>query len=120
VIPLAAPAVRPRLRVLLWAAAAAGLALAVAPGAIPASLRAGAAACGLGAAALLLPAARRVASTPRLVPVDLQPLSCEAGVALLEVDGRPVLVGFGGCARLLEPGAALPGRDGAAPSEEAP
>lgn len=86
--------------------AAIALALALAPGPVaPASLRALAALALIGAAVLLArgrlaqPAAAR-----RLAVVARQPLSRDAGVALVEVDGRAVLVGFGPSGvRLLAP-----------------
>lgn len=96
-----------RSRLALAAAAAAALGLAFAPGDLaPASLRAGAAVCLIGAAAILArgPVARPAAAR-RLAVISRQALSRDAGVALLEVDGRAVLVGFGGGAvQLLESG----------------
>jgi flagellar protein FliO/FliZ len=94
---------------LLGVAAAAGLALALAPGDLaPASLRAAAVACALGAAALLARRARSPsAHARRLALLSRQPLSRDAGVALVELDGRPLLVGFGpGGVQLLQAGAA--------------
>jgi flagellar protein FliO/FliZ len=93
-------------RLALCGVAALALLLALAPGQLaPASLRAVAAVTVLGAAVVLLrsrlsaPAAAR-----RLAVVARQALSREAGVALLEVDGRAVLVGFGASGvRLLSP-----------------
>jgi flagellar protein FliO/FliZ len=101
---------RPRLA--LGGAAALALALALAPGDMaPVSLRAAAAACAIGAAALLArgglaqPAAAR-----RLLVISRQALSREAGVALIEVDGRPLLIGYGGGAvQLLAPAAPADG-----------
>lgn len=80
--------------------------LALAPGQVaPGALRALAALTAVGAAVLLArsrlaqPAAAR-----RLAVVARQTLSRDAGVALLEVDGRAVLVGFGASGvRLLAP-----------------
>jgi flagellar protein FliO/FliZ len=103
--PLALP--RPtRARLALWSAAALGLLVALAPGELaPASLRAAAAAAALGAAGLLARAGvRPTAAGRRLALVSRQALSREAGVALLEVDGRPVLVGFAAAGvQLLQP-----------------
>ncbi len=85
-----------------------GLALALAPGELaPASLRAAAAACAVGAAALLAHRARsHSAPAQRLALLARQPLSRDAGVALVELDGRPLLVGFGpGGVQLLQAGA---------------
>jgi flagellar protein FliO/FliZ len=82
--------------------------LALAPGPFaPSALRAAAAACAVGGAALLARASVRRAAPSRLALVARQALSREAGVALLELDGRPVLVGFGAeGVRLLETAAA--------------
>lgn len=86
------------------ARAAAGLAaagvlllLSRAPGDLaPAAARGGLAACAVGALAVL---ARRRAGparpAPALVVVARAPLSRDAGLALVEVDGRRLLVGFG-------------------------
>jgi flagellar protein FliO/FliZ len=104
---LAALAASPRARLAalaLAAALAAGLALA--PGETgPAAARGLLAAAGL--AALLVVARRRPASVPapaRLAVVERAALGRDAGVALVEVDGRRVLVGFGagGVRRLAE------------------
>jgi flagellar protein FliO/FliZ len=93
------------------AVAVLALALALAPGSLaPASLRGLAATAALGLAALL--ARGRLAgpeTVRRLAVVSRQPLSRDAGVALVEVDGRALLVGFGASGvRLLAgpPGAA--------------
>lgn len=106
------------------------LALAPAPVA-PASLRALAAAAAIGGAALL--ARKRLARTAtpqRLTVVARQALAREAGVALVEVDGRAVLVGFGaGGVRLLasralapvdEPAPPLPSSGGVSAPEVCP
>jgi flagellar protein FliO/FliZ len=85
------------------------LGLALAPGAwASSSLRAAAAAFAVAAAALLARSAgRRSAPGARLSVLARQALSREVGVALLELDGRVVLVGFGaGGVQLLEPPAA--------------
>ena len=89
---------RTRWRVALGAAAALGLLLALAPAELaPSALRAGAAACAIAAAAALARAGpARPATARRLTVVARQALSREAGVALVEVDGRAVLIGFGG------------------------
>jgi len=94
-----------RSRLTLGAAAALALALALAPGELaPISLRAGAAACAIGAAAILAwGCPDNTAVARRLTIVSRQALSRDAGVALLQVDGRTVLVGYGGAVRLLEP-----------------
>lgn len=74
------------------------LGLALAPEAwASTSLRAAAAASAVGGAALLARTGRaRTAPASRLTVVARQALTREVGVALLEIDGRPVLVGFGG------------------------
>jgi flagellar protein FliO/FliZ len=102
---LALPRGWTRARTALAVASAMALCLALAPGELaPASLRAGAAAAAIGALALLARARlARPADARRLTLVSRQALSREAGVALLEVDGRPMLVGYGGGAvQLLE------------------
>lgn len=98
------PAARARLGLAGGALLLLGLALAPAPW-VSGPLRAGAAVCALGLAALLLRGGRaRAAPGRRLSVVARQALSREAGVALLELDGRTVLVGFGaGGVQLLEP-----------------
>ncbi len=87
------------------------LGLALAPGGWASGpLRAGAAMCALAAASFLARAHRagRAAAPGRLALVARQALSREVGVALLEIDGRAVLVGFGaGGVRLLAPAPAL-------------
>jgi hypothetical protein len=96
-----------RARLALGAAAGLALALAFAPGELaPVSLRAAAAACAIGAAALWARSGlAQPAAASRLALVSRQALSREAGVVLLEVDGRPVLIGFGaGGVQLLEAG----------------
>ena len=105
--PAALPRLRAGPRAWLYAAAILGLLLAAAPGdQVPSSLRAAGAACAAGAAALL---ARRSAppAAGRLALVARQALGREAGVALLLVDGRPLLVGYGPAGvRSLRPGPA--------------
>lgn len=87
-------------RAALVGLAAAGVLLLAsrAPGDLgPQAARAGLAACAVGALAVLArrrPGAARAAPPP-LVVVARAPLSREAGVALVEVDGRRLLVGFG-------------------------
>ena len=82
------------------------LALALAPGGLaPAAARAALAAAGVATlAAVLRRTGTRRTAPLRLVFVARQPLGRDAGVALAEVDGRPLLLGFGaGGVRLLEP-----------------
>lgn len=95
---LALPPGTARSRLALGSAAAVALVLALSPGDLaPASLRAAAAAGAVGAAALLARGGTsRKGGPDRLAVVSRQLLSREAGVALLEVDGRPILVGFAG------------------------
>lgn len=85
-------------RLALGGAALLGLGLALAPGELaPPSVRALAAASAIAAGALLA-RARLVqpASERRLAVVARHALSREAGVALVEVDGRALLIGWGG------------------------
>jgi flagellar protein FliO/FliZ len=86
------------------------LGLALAPGGWASGpLRAAAVVGALGAAALLTRTGPGRAAPARLALVARQALSREVGVALLEIDGRAVLVGFGGGGvRLLEPVPASP------------
>jgi flagellar protein FliO/FliZ len=84
-------------RLALGSAAVVGLAVAAAPGElVPSPARVVGAAWAAGAAALaarrgfLRPAGRR-----RLAVVARMGLGREAGVALIELDGRPLLLGFG-------------------------
>ena len=95
---LALPRGWTRSRLALGATAAMALGLALAPGDLaPASLRAAAAASAIGAVALLARAGMaQPAAARRLTVVSRQALSRDAGIALLEVDGRPMLVGYGG------------------------
>jgi flagellar protein FliO/FliZ len=97
---------------LLAGGAAVCLALALAPGELaPASIRAAAAACAVGTAALLARRTRRAsAPTRRLALLSREPLSRDAGVALVELDGRPLLLGFGpgGVQLLQQPDAGAP------------
>lgn len=100
------------LRLALAGGVALALGLALAPGAwIRSSLRGVAAACAIGGAALLArTGAAAGAPGRRLVVVARQALSREVGVALLELDGRPVLIGYGaGGVQVLEPAAGAPG-----------
>jgi flagellar protein FliO/FliZ len=97
-VSLAAALARPRGGPRRWLGAATvlGLLLAAAPGDLaPAALRVSGAACAAGAAALLLRRALPSVDPRRLEVVSRQPLGREAGVALLEIDGRPLLVGYG-------------------------
>jgi flagellar protein FliO/FliZ len=75
----------------------AALALAAAPGDLaPAAARAALAVGAVGAAAALVRRTRpRPAGEERLSLVSSRPLARDAGVALLEVEGRALLVGFG-------------------------
>jgi len=105
VIPRLARA-RSRGKLALAGVGALALALALAPGqSAPASLRALAAVAVVGAALLLVRGRLGApAAAPRLAVVARQALSRDTGVALLEVDGRAVLVGFGASGvRLLAP-----------------
>lgn len=85
-------------RLALGGIAVLALVVALVPGeAAPVPVRAAAAACAIGAAALLArgglgprDAARR------LTVISRQALSRDTGVALLEIDGRAVVIGFGG------------------------
>lgn len=87
------PRARPALAV---GGGAALLLLSAAPGGLaPAAARAGLVAAIIAAAAAL---ARRRAPERAAAPLRLvarQPLAREAGVALLEVEGRRILVGYG-------------------------
>jgi flagellar protein FliO/FliZ len=95
---LAPPPPWTRSRLGLGALAAVALGLALAPAALaPTPLRAAAAACAIGAAALVARGGLSPASAAcRLTIVSRQALARDAGVALVEVDGRSVLLGFGG------------------------
>ncbi len=89
------------------------LGLALAPGGWASGpLRAAAAVGALAAAAVLARQCRtgRTSADPgRLALVARQALSRDVGVALLEIDGRAVLVGFGaGGVRLLAPAPLTP------------
>lgn len=104
----------PRARTVLLATGAAALAaVALSPGALgPSAARAGLAVAALGAAAAI--ARRRASLRPAAPPLTVlarELLGREAGVALLEIDGRRVLVGFGaeGVRLLSDRGAAAPG-----------
>jgi flagellar protein FliO/FliZ len=87
-----------RSRAALGGAAALALVIALAPGELaPPSVRAAAAACAIGAAGFL--ARTRLAqpaTAHRLAVLSRQALSREAGLALVEVDGRALLIGYGG------------------------
>ncbi len=87
-----------RSRPALLAGAALGACLALAPAELLShALRACAAACAVGAAAMLVRARlARPLEARRLTVVARQALSRDAGVALVEVDGRAVLIGYGG------------------------
>jgi flagellar protein FliO/FliZ len=86
-----------RSRAALGTAAGLALVLALAPAELaPPSVRAAAAACALGAAAVLARARlARPATARRLTVVSRQALSREAGLALVDVDGRSLLIGYG-------------------------
>lgn len=101
----ALPSGRARPMLAMGATAALTTVLALAPGDLaPTALRAAAAACGIGVAAFL---AYRALGSPaearRLTLVSRLALSREAGVALLEVDGRTMLLGYGAPVQILEP-----------------
>lgn len=92
----------PRARLLLAAGGAAALLLALRPAAPdglgPVAARAALAVAALAAApALLLRTRRRPADgpAPALRLIAREPLGREAGVAVIEADGRRLLVGFG-------------------------
>ena len=86
-----------RAQAALGTAAGVALVLALAPAELaPPSVRAAAAACALGAAAVLARARlAQPATARRLTVVSRQALSREAGLALVEVDGRSLLIGYG-------------------------
>ncbi len=86
-----------RARVWLGAGAAAALLLALAPGDLgPVSARAALAVLALVGAAALLRARGRPPAPPAAIEVLAQrPLSREAGVAVVDVEGRRLLLGFG-------------------------
>jgi hypothetical protein len=89
------------------------LALALAPGGLaPVAARAALAAAGVAIAAAVLRRAAAVRAAPaRLVIVARHPLGRDTGVALAELDGRPLLLGFGaGGVRLLSLEPAAPER----------
>jgi flagellar protein FliO/FliZ len=98
---------RPRRAILLLAAAGAAAVVLAAPGAIgPAAARAALAVAGLGAAVVLLGRRRlgdRAAAAPELAVLGRAALGKDTGVALVEVGGRRLLLGFGpGGVMLLE------------------
>lgn len=83
--------------VLLGIGAAAALLLALAPGDLaPAAVRAATAVGGIGALVALSRSRRRGGQPAAAVAVvETRALGREAGVAVLRVDGRRLLVGFG-------------------------
>lgn len=92
--PLALPPRRTALALALGALGSAALALL--PGELgPTAARAGLAATGVGAVALLARRPRRVAAAQALRVSARAGLSRAGGVAVVEVDGRRLLVGFG-------------------------
>jgi len=103
---------------LLAAGGALLVTLAASPSALgPAAARAGLVAAALGGALLVLRRAGRPAAGPRLLAVlARETLGREAGVALVEVGGRRLLLGFGpgGVQLVAEAGAEsrAPGREG--------
>jgi flagellar protein FliO/FliZ len=112
----AAAAVRSaRLRPALLAGGAGALLLGLAPGGLgPAAARAALAVACLGAAVAIMRRRAGSASTadaPLLRVLARAPLSRDTGVALVELEGRRLLVGFGaGGVRVL-----APARDGEMP-----
>jgi flagellar protein FliO/FliZ len=97
------------------------LALALAPGGLaPAAARAALAIAGLAVVAALLRRAGASAPPARLVIVARQPLGKDAGIALAELDGRALLLGFGAGGVQLLAGAPAPPAPGAAAGEVAP
>lgn len=93
-------AAAPRARVtILLAAFAVAAALALVPGPLaPAAARGALAVAAIGAAAVLARGRRTapaLAAAARLVVTTRAPLGKESGVAVVEVAGRTLLVGFG-------------------------
>jgi flagellar protein FliO/FliZ len=105
-----------RARPALLAAAGAGVLLLSAPaagGLAPAAARAGLAVAALGAVAALARKAPPAAAAPAIAVVARAALGRETGVALLEIEGRRVLVGFGPeGVRQLRGAAGIPGEPG--------
>jgi flagellar protein FliO/FliZ len=83
--------------VLVGVGAAAALLLALSPGDLaPAAVRAAAVAGGIGAlVALSRSRARRGHPAAAIAVVETRPLGRDAGVALVEIGGRRLLLGFG-------------------------
>jgi hypothetical protein len=98
---------RPAPLALLLTAAAACAGLALLPGEPgPVAARAGLLCLGLGAALLLLRRRSVEADTPRLRVLSRAGLARDASVVLIELDGRPLLLGVGrdGVRLLSDPG----------------
>jgi hypothetical protein len=98
---------RPPPLALLLAAAAACAGLALLPGELgPLSARAGLLCVGLGAALLLLRRRGVETATPRLRILSRAGLARDASLVLVELDGRPLLLGVGrdGVRLLSDPG----------------
>lgn len=96
---------------LLLAAAAACAALALLPGEFgPLAARAGLLSLGLGAALLLLRRRAVEPAAPRLRVLSRAGLARDASVVLVELDGRPLLLGVGrdGVRLLSDPGWMMP------------
>ncbi len=92
---------------LLLTAAATCAALALLPGELgPVAARAGLLCLGLGVAVLLLRRRAAEVPTPRLRVLSRAGLARDASVVLVELDGRPLLLGVGrdGVRLLSEPG----------------
>jgi flagellar protein FliO/FliZ len=114
VIPAGLAALRasPRARAVALLIAAGGAALiALAPGDLgPAAARAGLVVAGLAGAAALARARRRTATPPALAILSRAPLARDAGIALIEVEGRRILLGYGaGGVNVLAPAGAPEG-----------
>lgn len=95
---LARAAARPQARVVLFGAAtvAGAFLLAAAPGDLAAAAsRAALVAAGIGALAVLARRAPSRAPAPVRI-VTRSPLARDAGIAVVEVDGRRLLLGYGG------------------------
>jgi flagellar protein FliO/FliZ len=102
----------PRARAVALLVAAGGAALiALAPGDLgPAAARAGLVVAGLAGAAALARARRRTTTPPALAILSRAPLAREVGIALIEVEGHRMLVGYGtGGVQVLAPAASPEG-----------